>query len=204
MEWLGGPVLHGRVPLYYIFYGSWTATRKSLLGDLAASIGNSPWLEIVSTYSDGSGAATADVVFGGSVTDNYSSGTSLNDTELTAVVSRALLAGSLPASGTAVYFVVTSADVSVTFDNMQFCSGFCGFHGFFARGGLDILYAFVGNPDACPSACTAFRSGPTPNGDLAIDGMATGIAHELAEVITNPLGNAWTDLHGRECADVCV
>ena len=55
----------------------------------------------------------------------------------------------------------------------------------------DIKYAFVGNPDRCPVACAAQTTGP--NGNAGADGMASIIAHELEEAVTDPDLNAWYD-----------
>lgn len=47
-----------------------------------------------------------------------------------------------------------------------------------------------------------------PNGDLGVDGMISVIAHELAEVSSNPLVNAWyagdNPISPTEIADLCL
>ena len=67
---------------------------------------------------------------------------------------------------------------------------------------MDIKYSFVGNPDRCPSACEAQSTGP--NGNAGADGMASIIAHELEEAVTDPDLNAWYDHRGYENADKCA
>lgn len=65
-------------------------------------------------------------------------------------------------------------------------------------------YAWIGNsakqcPEVCsyPFAVPGYMGGggpgalKPPNGDVGVDGMISVIAHELAELSTNPLVNAW-------------
>src|SRR5439155_4099334 len=68
--------------------------------------------------------------------------------------------------------------------------------------GTAVKYSFVGNPDRCPSSCEAQTTGP--NGNAGADGMASIVAHELEEAVTDPLGTAWYDSSGMENADKCA
>jgi hypothetical protein len=43
-----------------------------------------------------------------------------------------------------------------------------------------------------------------PNGNVGADGMASIIAHELAEAASDPDLNAWYDRRGYENADKCA
>ena len=92
-----------------------------------------------------------------------------------------------------------SADVNET---SGFCTQYCGWHTRGTISGTDIKYAFIGNPDRCPSACQAQTVGP--NGNAGADGMASIIAHELEEAVTDPDLNAWYDSRGMENADKCA
>ena len=55
-------------------------------------------------------------------------------------------------------------------------------------------FAFIGSPALCYNQCTA-QSGAqgvsSPNNNAEADGMASIIAHELAESVTDPQINAW-------------
>jgi hypothetical protein len=94
---------------------------------------------------------------------------------------------------------LTSADVTAS---SGFCTQYCGWHTYGTINGFSIKYSFVGNPDRCPSACEAQSTGP--NSNAGADGMASIIAHELEEAVTDPNLNAWYDTRGRENADKCA
>jgi hypothetical protein len=193
----GGPVMTNNTGVYYIWYGNWSGnTATTILTDFANNIGGSPYYNINTTYKDGSGNPVKNVVqYLGSRNDNYSHGTSLSDTAI-----RDIVAGSgLAMDPDAVYFVLTSADVTAS---SGFCTQYCGWHTHASIGGQDIKYSFVGNPDRCPSSCAAQTVGP--NGNAGADGMASIIAHELEEATTDPDLNAWYDRRGYENADKCA
>ena len=197
----GGPLILGTTNVYYIWYGNWSGnTAKSILTNLATYMGGSPYFNINTTYSDGSNTHVSNsVLYSGSTDDSYSQGTNLSDAGVQAVVSSAISSGRLPRDTNAVYFVLTSADVNET---SGFCTQYCGWHTHGTLSGSDIKYSFIGNPDKCPTACAAQTT--SPNGNAGADGMASIIAHELEEAVTDPDLNAWYDRRGQENADKCA
>jgi phosphate-induced protein 1 len=197
----GGPVVLGTTGMYYIWYGNWSGnTAVTILTDFANSIGGSPYFNINTTYYNGSNVhVTNSVAYRGSTTDNYSHGTSLSDSAVQAVVSSAITSGRLPKDTNAVYFVLTSADVT---ESSGFCTQYCGWHTHGTISGSDIKYSFVGNPDRCINSCAAQSTGP--NGNAGADGMVSIVAHELEETTTDPDLNAWYDNRGAENADKCA
>jgi hypothetical protein len=197
----GGPVMLGTVNVYYIWYGNWSGnTATSILEDLATNIGGSPYFDINTSYFNGAGTHVSGLAtFAGSTTDSYSHGTSLTDAAVAAIVSSAITNHTLPSDSNGVYFVLTSADVNET---TGFCKSYCGWHDNQSVGGADIKYAFVGNPDRCPTACE--EQTVSPNNNAGADGMASIISHELEESVTDPDGNAWYDTRGNENADKCA
>ena len=201
MQYHGGPVILGTTNVYYIWYGNWAGnTAGSILTNLASNIGGSPYFNINTTYYNGSNQHVSNSVhFASSTTDSYSHGSSLSDSAIQGVVSDAIGAGKLPKDTNAVYFVLTSADVTAS---SGFCTQYCGWHTHGSILGSDIKYSFVGNPDRCPSACEAQTS--SPNGNAGADGMASIISHELEEAVTDPDLNAWYDRQGQENADKCA
>ena len=158
-------------------------------------MGGSPYFNINTTYYDGSNVHVANnVLKSADASDNYSRGTSLNDSDIQAIV-----AAQNPTDTDGVYFVMTSQDVNET---TGFCTQYCGWHTHATIAGSDIKFAFIGNPDRCPSACAAQSTGP--NGNAGADGMASIISHELEEAVSDPDLNAWYDRQGMENADKCA
>src|SRR5579884_1605848 len=123
----GGPVMTSTIGVYYIWYGNWSGNSAvTILEDLAHSIGGSPYFNINTTYSDGSGRNVPNsVTFREATTDNYSHGKSLSDSAVRAIATSAINSGRLPLDPNGVYFVLTSADVNET---SGFCSQYCGWH----------------------------------------------------------------------------
>jgi hypothetical protein len=202
----GGPIMgvagvSSPVNAYYIWYGNWSGNSAvNILTDLAQNIAPSPYFNINTTYYDASNNHVVNSVnYAGSTTDNYSQGTALSDAAIQAVVSSAISSGRLPKDKAGVYFVLTSQDVTAT---SGFCTQYCGWHTHATLSGSDIKYAFIGNAARCPSACAAQNQGP--NGNAGADAMASIIAHELEESVTDPDLNAWFDNRGQENADKCA
>jgi hypothetical protein len=196
----GGPVMLGTTKVYYIWYGNWSTNTgaRPILEDFAGTIGGSPYFNINTTYYAPSGTKVSNsVVFAGSTTDG-SSATSLSDADIKAVVERAFTNG-LPKVADAVYFVLTAKGVTAT---SGFLTRYCGWHTHASMGGVDVKYSFVGNPGGS-SACLQQTSG-SPNANPDADGMASIVAHELEEAVTDPDLNAWYDNRGYENADKCA
>ena len=201
IDYHGGPVMLGTPNVYYIWYGDWTGnTATTLLTNLAQHIGGSSYLNINSTYYNGSNAHVSGLAsYATSTTDSYSQGKTLSDAGVQAVVAGALASHALPLDSNGVYFVLTSADVN---ESSGFCTQYCGWHTHGTITGTDIKFAFVGNPDRCPSACAEQTT--SPNGNTGADGMASIVSHELEEAISDPDLNAWYDRRGQENADKCA
>ena len=197
----GGPVMLGTPNIYYIWYGAWSGnSATTILTNFVSSLGGSSYEMINSTYYDGSNThVSGDLHYAGSATDSYSQGATLSDAGVQAVVADAISSHALPEDANGLYFVLTSADVN---ESSGFCTQYCGWHDHATIGGSDLKYAFVGNPDRCPSACAAQTTGP--NGNAGADGMASIIAHESEEAISDPDLNAWYDRRGNENADKCA
>jgi hypothetical protein len=208
ISYRGGPLILGTTKMYYIWYGNWSSnTATTILPFLAQNIGGSARYNINTTYYNGSKVSVSNsVAFGGSITDNYSRGSALTDSDVATIVTNAIngtdpshQSGTLPYDTNGIYFVLTSADVSET---SGFCTKYCGWHTYKTLSGGAIKYSFVGNPDRCPSACSAQTI--SPNGNLGADAMASIIVHELEEAVTDPQLNAWYDNRGYENADKCA
>lgn len=198
----GGPVMTGTKTIYYIWYGTWDTASKNVLNNLGQKIGGSPYFNINSTYTDSAGNHVVNAVgFGASSTDSGSLGTRLTDANIETIVKNQISAGKLPLDANGIYFVLTDKNTTAT---SGFCSQYCGWHTNATISGKDIKYSFVGNPETqCPSGCGA--NNPSPNGTPGADAMASVLAHELEETVTDPDGNGWyANSNGMENGDKCA
>jgi len=192
----GGPILLGSSNIHYVWYGNWTGnTATTILPDFAQNIGGSPYFNINTTYTNGAGTAVSNSCsLATQANDSYSRGKNLSDNDVLAIV-----AAQNPTDTNGVYFVLTSADVN---ESSGFCTQYCAWHASANINGRDIKLGFIGNPDRCPSSCSVQSN--SPNGNAGADAMASLIAHELSETVTDPDGNAWYDRRGEENADKCA
>ena len=225
----GGAVLAGEhvagaatpaVPVHLIWYGAWNASDAAvrLLPLAVAGASNSPWMRINAAYwslpNDTDAGASAPArryaspalrLAQQAFVSNYTYGAVLGDDDVAALVADAIDAG-LPLSSSAVYVVLTSADVALT---SGFCADYCGWHASSMLGeATTVRFAFVGDPTGCArvAACTPLSAATAPNGAKALgaDAMASVLLHELAEAVTDPDLDAWYDRDGLENADKCA
>jgi len=161
------PVMLGTVPIYLIWYGTWTMSQHYIVGDFFDNLSNSDWLNIQTTYyqkvipiNSSPKYTSSSVKRTKEAVDLYSQGKTINDNNLQVIISRQLNSHYFPVDTNALYFVLTSPDVFLN----GFCSTFCGYHTSYTYSyGKNINYAFVGNPTQCPGSCAAQSVGP--NGD---------------------------------------
>jgi hypothetical protein len=194
IQYGGGPVMNlpSGTNVYFIWYGDWSVNpgAKPILTDFVQRLGGSPYFNINTTYYDIDKAGQQDPVFnkvnyGASVNDNYSMGQSLSDFDVFVVVGNHM-GVDLPIDTNGVYFVLTSPDVS----EQEFATVFCAWHnnGIYSNPGVsyDIKVAFVGDPHNFFHLCGV--QNPSPNNNPDADSMATFVAHELEESVTDPDG----------------
>jgi hypothetical protein len=202
----GGAVM-GTPNVYIIWYGNWNqsngsdnATGQALVRTFLGGIGGSGYYKINTTYAASGGAPTGSVTLKtAQYTDTGSQGTRLSDAKIQAIVANAISVGAFPVDPSAVYFVLSSSNVS---EQSGFCTKYCGWHTHGTIAGADIKYSFVGNANRCLSGCAAQTV--SPNGNAGVDGMLSVIAHELEEANSDPDLNAWYDGSGAENADKCA
>ena len=217
----GGPVMnspHG-VNVYYIWYGDWSKdpAAQKILTDFITDIGGTPYFNINTSYYDFDKDGEKDPIrnkvnFKGSITVGYSHGAAITDSDIGNIIQDAATSGRLPYDLNGQYFVLTSADVTVSdaADPFSFCNAnvnydYCGFHGYQPLPNGDrLIGSFVGDaPQQCAYSCIWENTPPTPNNNVGADGMASIIAHELTESATDPYGDAWYNA-GFESGDLCV
>ncbi|CAN0855050.1 Protein EXORDIUM-like 7 [Linum grandiflorum] len=192
----------------------------------------SDWWQTIRLYTDQTGSNITDAItLVGELADSgYSHGRDLTRLSMQSIIKRAVSSsrgGGMPLNTrNGLYLVLTSHDVVV----QDFCRAVCGFHYFTFPYivGATVPYAWVGySGTQCPGMCAYPFAWPTysgkpppnggsnnnnimksPNGDAGIDGMISVIAHELAEVSSNPLVNAWyagdDPMNPTEIADLCL
>ena len=213
----GGPIMTGTADVYVVWYGCWddncgnagNTTTQALISDFLSNVGGSPYFQINAMYPNASGQAPSGaLLYGGGVYDRYSHGNDLTAPDIADIVADLIETNGLPQDPAGIYVVIASADVS------SMTTGFCvpsalGHHGRTFALGSEFRYAFVGNPNRCPTiAASQFYSGatqlPTPNSNLPADAMASTLAQLLSEIVTDPTGGAWFDKFGLENAAKCV
>ncbi|GAB2249940.1 hypothetical protein Droror1_Dr00013299 [Drosera rotundifolia] len=228
-----GPVLTSPISVHILWYGLWSPPQKHIIRDFISSFSHfspaaasvlpsvSSWWRTVRLYTDQTGHnITGEIRLGKERNDRfYSHGKSLTRLSLQSVLKSAVTATTNPlpiAPKTGLYLVLTSSDVYV--DN--FCGQVCGFHYFTFPSivGYTLPFAWVGNSARlCPGVCAYPFAVPdyipnlkplkSPNSDIGVDGMVSVIGHEIAELSTNPLVNAWyagqDPVAPVEIADLC-
>ena len=201
----GGPVMHGTVNMYYIWYGEWTTLdpkADGILTNWGNSIGGSPYENINTTYGDNTGNVSGAIALAGTTQmASTTFGKSLGDSTIASIVSSALSTGKLPTDTNGVYFVLTAPGITET---SGFLTKYCGWHTSGTINGANIKYAFVGDAAGPNLASCAAQTSSSPNGDPAVDAMVSVMAHELEEAASDPNLNAWYDSTGAENADKCA
>lgn len=233
-----GPVLASPINLYIIWYGHWNPSHEATIRDFLYSFSSSTaphpsvadWWQVVRLYTDQTGSnITSSINLSGEFFDSkYSHGMFLTRLAMQSVIKTAVTSNpnGLPLNfRSGLYLILTSHDVQV----QDFCRAVCGFHYFTFPSivGVTVPYAWVGySGTQCPGMCAYPFAWPkyagkpppggnggsdlmgAPNGDAGVDGMMSVIAHELAEVSSNPLVNAWyagdDPTAPTEIADLCL
>jgi hypothetical protein len=200
IEYHAGALTRGIPNVYFIWYGGWRASDITILDDFMSTVGSTPYFQIATLYPDASGAAPSGaLVFGGQSADAYSHGSTISDADVETIIKQQLAGFGLPQDPDGIYVVLASADV---WESSGLDVTYCAFHGMTTYNGGPIRYAFVGDPARSPQRCAPQGAGP--NGSLTADGVASLLAAELFNVVTDPDFNEWYDRLGLEGADKCV
>jgi hypothetical protein len=227
----GGPVLqHNRTHLIFwqptgsgltFVPGYETLIETFLRNVAAASRSSTSTYGLTGQYTDESGPALYDSIYGGALVDtdplppngctDPASGppgwtVCLTDAQLQREIERVVRSHHLPDRPTDVYFLVTPDGLGDCADAASTScalggptTGYCGYHNQ-TNDGL-VLYAVIPY-NAVAGHCQS--NNPRPNNNPADPAIST-ISHEQIETITDPLGNAWVEpANGEEIADLCL
>ena len=202
----GGPVLTAPVDMNFIWYGAWTGnTATVILPRLIDDLNGSTYMHTLSSFVS---PATSQVP---TETANMSGNYFIDSSSSVTLWKGAALDGTVGATGaasiqsivaavigtngltdpSALYFVLTAPTISVS----GFGTQFCGWHNTTSSGSvLATQFGFIGAPAGFGSGCDAsVQRSAGINGNFAADAMASVIAHELIETITDPTGFSWWD-----------
>ncbi len=210
LNYHGGPVILGQTHIYYIWYGDWSVDPNAalILNTLANNLVGSPYYNILTQYSqtNPSGNISNSVVLSGSTNSTYVAANplALTDNDVSAIVQTAIGHNSFPLDANGVYFVLTAPGVTETGSQGGFLTTFCGFHNSFFLNNTTINYAFVGDAAGPNLHQCAEQTISSPNNDPPVDAMASIVAHELSEAVTDPQNDAWYDVDKQEVADKCA
>jgi Phosphate-induced protein 1 conserved region len=221
IEYHGGPVLIDSQDVYFILYGCWGTSGCSnnalsqyndfatleIVTDFMSTIGNTPYMQTNSTYTDSNGRpASSLLIYGGSVIDNsYAHGVALTEADIVAIIADQVYPNNrLPFDPQGIFVVLTTADIALIDGSTQVELSDCSLHGHAIIVGAPVRYVFVGNPSRRPGTCGASPNGThTPNGNYAADQIVSWLAHALNGVLTDPYDDAWYDRYGLENAQKC-
>jgi PKD domain-containing protein/IPT/TIG domain-containing protein len=227
LDYNGGPVMasNANYPFYWAPSGSpayptdYRPGINRYLEDLAHDSAGAQNVDSVSAqYNDASGQFAAyKSKFGGALidTDPYPANgcaraaICLTDAQIQAELRSFVSAHGLPADLGHVYFVLTPPGVESCFEARgRTCSAgssrpaYCAYHGNFAVGGGQLIYA----DDPYVTANESCDDGNHPNNATSDGALEGGLSHEHNEAITDPLPNsAWADFAegGSEVGDKC-
>jgi len=221
----GGPVLQSGTNVVAVYWASspiyvngptpgtsgGNAADQSLVGQFLRSLGGSPYFNINSSYTDGSGRAIANSVsYTGYWANNTSvpvNGQNVSDASMLSMLSSGFMSGALTYDSHTLYAIFTAGTVNL---GGGFGSQYCAYHWNGTvntpSGSRNVLYAAMPYDHAYSGSCDVFTQWGPANGsfDPGADAEVNTLAHETEETTTDELGTAWFDSRGFENADKCA
>ena len=200
----GGPVPTVPVDMNFIWYGAWTGnTATAILPRLIDDLNGSTYIHTLSSFVS---PATSQVptettnMSGNCFIDSSSSVTLWKAASLDGTVGatgaasiESIVAAAIATNGltdpNALYFVLTAPSIFVS----GFDTQFCGWHNTTSSGSFPATqFGFIGAPAGFGSGChVSVQRSAGINGNFAADAMASVIAHDLIETITDPALRSW-------------
>lgn len=216
----GGPVLQSGTNVVAIYWASGPiytngptpghgpgSSDNSLVGFFLSHLGGSPYFNINTTYTDGSGSAILNKVtytaYWANNTNVPADGATVTDAQMLSMLSNGFTSGALPYDANTLYAIFTAGKVNL---GGGFGTQYCAYHSWGTvntlSGSHTIKYAAMPYNYAYPSACT--NGTAAANGDPGADYEVNTLAHETEETTTDEFGSAWFDSRGFENADKCA
>jgi hypothetical protein len=185
------------------------ASDGSLVGTFLRGLGGSPYFNINTTYTNGSGTHIANSVsytqYWANGTNAPSGTTSISDAQMIAMLQSGFNSGALTYDASTVYAIFTNGKVNL---GGGFGTQYCAYHthGTVTVNGVSktVLYAAMPYNYAYPSACTSGYAPANGSADPGADYEVNTLAHEIEETTTDMMGTAWFDNRGYENADKCA
>ncbi|HEX6749337.1 MAG TPA: hypothetical protein VF092_18730 [Longimicrobium sp.] len=218
----GGPVLQAQTNVAAIYWSATTiypggptpgstgagSADGSNVGFFLNHVGGSPYFNINTSYTDGTGLPIVNQVsytqFWANNSYNVPGGkTRVTDANMVAMLQYAFNNGKLAYDPNTLYAIFTQGTVNL---GGGFGTQYCAYHyhGTVTINGVSrtVLYAAMPDDYAKASACSSGLK--SPNNDPHADAEVSTLIHEIEETTTDPLGNAWFDAQGNENADKCA
>lgn len=212
MQYFGGGIMHNPMTIYKIFYGpAWDPSHDDykLINDFVDHFPLTTMWQNLHLYCDDNANYVTNynyVTISSTVlAPAYRFGTQPSAADLQQLIQDGIDNTDIPADSDAIYMIFL--------DSGTFIPGsVCAYHSVFIEGAP---YSSPYHPSAPYTAlhytvnkadgCTNYTAGP--NGNATADNLATLIAHEWAETVTDPQGQlgygfGWESLSG-EIADIC-
>lgn len=220
------PIFYGCNSSVDQWFGYHTYNIDKFLNDLGS---NSMWWWMVQQYSNpvieyyaiqttpstSVGYVSQFVVQDTVLMCDYPFGTDVTTEEIQTKIVRHAMYRYNAGTGSRSDIYVIIPDASVRFEGA--CTEFCGFH--YAYGDKKRVFnvVMIANPfyclyefddfHMCASTLLRHNGNGAPNGNVETDAQVNIIAHEIAEVVTDPYGYGWssyTPIYGQEIADPCA
>lgn len=214
MTFHGGPIMPTATSftIYWDPNGTLPAAYRTALNTLFIDIGFDTFYDSALQYHGSNGAPQDAAFFGGSWIDTTpypagrpgTSANPLTDDDIENAIVRALGANPSwgPADLTRAYHVLLPKGVFVRAGGAKSFEQFCAYHSAFGFGPNLVVYStlpYAGtNLDGCGTG------GISPSGNPDIDATASIASHELMEMVTDPLFNAWYFGNLQENGDMCA
>jgi len=192
----GGPVsYHGgpvqTAPRLYLLFWGWTSDpngEQSYVMNFLSHLGCSSWIKTVGQYGGGCPS------YQGAWSDSTSVPTTPTDAQIQSEALKLANYLGLSHSDVNVQLIVATPSGHNT---SGFGSSYCAYHN--VVGGTSLPYIDL---PYIPNAGYSCGAGSVTGSSL--DGVSIVLGHEIAEVITDPLLNAWYAADGSEIGDICA